>query len=65
MSICPKDLKPYVDDLCHGGGCLAMDGYPMLQICDVCHGLIDEEIPECSTCTCEDEDDYYYEPQGE
>jgi len=36
-----------------------MDGYPMLKICDFCKGTIDEEIPDCSTCTCDDEDDYY------
>lgn len=29
--ICPKDLKPCCDDLCYGGGCLAMGGY-LVQI---------------------------------
>ena len=61
MSLCPHDNKPCCDDLCHGGGCMKMDGYPMLQVCDFCKGIIDDGIPECSTCTCEgdyDDDDY-------
>lgn len=45
-----------MDDLCHGSGCLQMNGYPMLQHCSVCGGLIDEEISDCSTCTCDDEE---------
>lgn len=59
--ICPKDMQPCCDDLCAGGGCLAMGGYEPLTICQHCHGLIDNEIPECSTCTCDDDcgdDDY-------
>ena len=35
-----------------------MDGYQMLGVCDGCGGLIDEEIPECSTCTCDAFEDY-------
>ena len=37
---------------------MQMDGYPMLKDCGSCGGSIDEETPECSTCTC-DEEDYY------
>jgi hypothetical protein len=58
--ICPKTMKGCCDDLCHGAGCLQMDGYAMLSRCDHCGGLIDEEIPDCGTCTCDD-DDYYDE----
>lgn len=61
MSICPKDGKACCDDLCHGSGCLQMGGYPMLRVCDICKGLMDDEIDDCSTCTCGDEDDYYDE----
>lgn len=58
--ICPKDGSACCDDLCHGAGCLQMDGYPMLSRCDVCGGLIDEEIPDCGTCTCDwEEDDHW------
>ena len=32
---------------------MQMDGYAMLAECDVCGGMIDEEIPGCSTCTCD------------
>ena len=55
--LCPKDYKPCCDDLCHGGGCIRMNSYAMLLVCDVCKGIIDEEIPECSTCSCEHPDD--------
>ena len=41
-----------------------MDGYPMLARCDVCGGLIDEAIPECGTCTCQDDEDYWYEDEA-
>ncbi len=36
-----------------------MNGYAMLLVCDICKGIIDEEIIECSTCTCGDDDDAY------
>ena len=55
MSVCPKDGKPCCDDLCYGGGCLQMGDYPMLRICDFCRGLIDDEVPDCGTCTCDDD----------
>ena len=57
--LCPKDSKPCCDDLCHGGGCLEMDGYPMLATCSFCGGTIDEAMPECSTCTCGDDDGFF------
>jgi len=54
VMVCPSDGRPCCDDLCHGGGCVLMDGYAMLQRCQVCGGTIDPGIPDCSTCTCED-----------
>lgn len=62
MMLCPKDYKPCCDDLCHGSGCLRMNGYAMLEVCDICHGIIDEEIPDCGTCTCGEDADDCYEP---
>lgn len=32
---------------------------PMLRRCDSCGGTIDDEIPDCGTCTCDHDDDYY------
>lgn len=57
--ICPKDNKPCIDDICYGCGCVQMDGYPMLKICDICHGTIDSEILDLGTCTCDEDDDFY------
>jgi hypothetical protein len=54
VMLCPADGKPCCDDLCHGGGCMSMGGYGMLERCYRCNGTIDNEIPECSSCTCED-----------
>ena len=34
-----------------------MDGYAMLDVCPVCHGTIDTELPDCSTCICEGQDE--------
>jgi len=59
MSLCPKDGKPCCDDLCYAGGCLMMDGYHMLEVCDACGGTIDEVQPECGTCRCDYCDDEY------
>ena len=66
MAICPKDGTACPDDLCHGSGCLQMNGYAMLQVCDFCGGTIDEEIPDCGTCTCDDEwdDDVIFGPHN-
>ena len=36
--LCPKTLKPCVDDVCHGSGCLA---YPGAGI---------DMIPQCQLC---------------
>jgi hypothetical protein len=54
IMLCPSNGKPCCDDLCHGGGCMMMDGYQMLERCPFCKGIIDSEMPECSTCTCEE-----------
>lgn len=59
--LCPKTGQPCIDDICHGAGCLEMEGYPMLRVCDFCGGTIDEGIPECSTCTCDDDEEYWPE----
>jgi len=57
MLLCPKTGGQCWDDLCRGSGCLDMDGYEMLERCPKCFGTIDNEIPDCSTCTC-DYDEY-------
>lgn len=35
---------------------MEMNGYPMLRVCPNCKGLIDDEISDCGTCTCDDEE---------
>ena len=55
MLVCPKNGYACMDDICRGSGCIEMDGYQMLRQCDFCGGWIDAEIPECSTCTCDDD----------
>lgn len=57
--ICPADSQLCCDDLCNSGSCLRMPGYEPLRVCNTCGGLIDDTIPECSTCTCDDDDDWY------
>lgn len=59
--ICPADGKPCCDDLCNSGDCLCMPGYEPLRRCDGCGGIIDTTIPECSTCTCDPDEDYWYD----
>lgn len=55
--ICPYDRSGCPDDLCRGSGCMRMGGYEMLEVCDFCGGTIDNEIAECSTCTCDEGDE--------
>lgn len=56
-AFCPKDYTACPDDICHGAGCLKMNGHPMLEECDVCGGLINPEFPDSSDCTCDEEYD--------
>lgn len=39
MAYCPKDGRPCMDDLCYGGGCLLLQGEPMLDRCEECGEL--------------------------
>ena len=48
---CPKDGKTCCDDLCYGGGCLQMDGAPMLYKCE-CGALVSDD--DHMDCTCEE-----------
>ena len=57
--LCPKDLKPCCDDLCHGGGCLQMDGEPMWHTCSGCGQPVSDS--DDLLCRC-DPDDYYDDP---
>lgn len=36
------------DDVCHGSGCLMMQGAPMLHRCDHCGQLTDNEYIDCA-----------------
>ena len=61
--ICPKDGMACPDDLCHGSGCMDMNGSPMLEKCPKCGTGVDVEMGE--DCLCEDEDDDLMDPMGE
>lgn len=52
--ICPKDMKPCIDDLCYGGGCIAMDGAAMYYRCN-CGQLVSDD--DHFDCICEEYDD--------
>lgn len=61
---CPNSGEPCLDDVCRGSGCLELDGYPMLERCPNCGGDIDKEIPDCSTCTCDFDDNDEFEDES-
>lgn len=46
--LCPADLKPCCDDLCHGGGCLKTGG-EMIPTCAKCHGPMMDDDGEADT----------------
>ena len=53
--ICPKDMKPCIDDLCYGGGCIEMNGAPMYYRC-ACGQLVSDG--DMDNCLCEPEEYY-------
>jgi hypothetical protein len=56
MAICPNDLKPCLDDLCYGSGCLRLPGVPMLTACTGCGALIGTDGSDpLDECECRDE----------
>ena len=53
--LCPKDMKPCIDDICYGGGCIAMDGAPMYYKCHCGQYVSDDDHADC----CCDDDCYF------
>ena len=52
---CPRDLRPCIDDLCYGGGCIELDGAPLYTRC-ACGALVSEDDHEACSCEPSDED---------
>lgn len=59
MAYCPADLKPCIDDLCYGGGCLnpLAAGEAMLMRCDGCLQFVAIDGSDSEACECEPDDD--------
>ena len=55
-SICPKDCKPCIDDLCRGSGTCMRTGTEMWEQCSICHQVYSEEYGV--ECACDPDDDY-------
>jgi len=47
MKVCPLDLKPCCDDICHSSGCLRLDGEDMMDLCPECHLTIEDCRCDC------------------
>lgn len=47
-SLCPKDLKPCMDDICRGAGCLET-GEDLLERCPQCKQVYDYEGCDCES----------------
>lgn len=52
MKVCPIDLEPCCDDICHGAGCVQCDE-PMLEECHLCGEIIEEGECGCEPDGCE------------
>lgn len=52
MQVCPKDLKPCMDDICRSG-CLQCPGEDMIDIhkCFTCGNQTSDD-PDFDDCTC-------------
>lgn len=55
MAICPATLKPCIDDICYGSGCLRLGGECLLTKCD-CGKLIALDGSCTDDCTCDPPD---------
>lgn len=55
MPICPKDLKPCIDDLCFGGSCLLLPGVCPLTRCNGCGQFVSLDGSDLEDCECEPE----------
>ena len=55
-TICPKDGKPCIDDVCRGSGVCGITGNDMWEECPHCHGIYSTEFGV--DCACEPCDDY-------
>lgn len=56
--LCPKDLKPCIDDLCYGGGCI-FTGEAMYSLCSGCGNYSSDD--DDMDCTCPPGDDDWEE----
>lgn len=54
MAICPATMKPCLDDICYGSGCLKMPGEPMLTHCIGCGELIALDGSDDEACECDE-----------
>jgi hypothetical protein len=55
-TVCPKDGKGCVDDVCRGSGVCGITGADMWDRCDRCHGVYSREFGV--DCACEPGEDY-------
>ena len=64
MAICPATLQGCIDDLCYGGGCLKLNGEPMLKKCPGgCGQLVAIDGSDNSECECEPDYDRDYDDE--
>ncbi len=58
-TICPKDFKPCIDDMCRGSDMCALGGGELISKCTACGGL---QCDFFDNCTCDpwyqDDEDY-------
>jgi hypothetical protein len=60
-TVCPKDGKACIDDMCRGSGVCGITGAEMWDRCSSCHGVYSYELGV--ECACEPSDDYDDEPE--
>lgn len=60
--ICPKTFKPCIDDICYAGGCMLLQGEPMLERCPGCGAIVSSDEIVGETCSeCPEDGDYGYD----
>lgn len=67
MAVCPATLKPCIDDLCYGNGCMRREAYgvSLLTPCTGCGKLIAMDGSETDECECEPECPDDWEPEDD
>lgn len=57
--LCPRDLKPCIDDCCNGG--CVLTGEQTIEVCSACNCPMVDGISGAGFCSCDWDDEDFFE----